>query len=159
MRRVTAAALVALGIATGAVAGCGGDDTTEAEVPATPPELGIPHDRNAGGSLDAGDDGGDDPTQTTTDPSVTIETTGDDTGSSSPSTSSGGATGGSTGGDTGGAPATQQPKPSATTPPSQTGGSQAPGTGGNQQGGGAPDPGGANGNDFDQFCDQNPGAC
>lgn len=160
MRRRTAAALIALGLGTGVIAGCGGDDSSEEEVPATPPELGIPHDRNAGGQLPTGGD--QTPSKTTTDPSVTVETTGGDDAADS-----GAPSGGDTGADdTGGAPATQQPSQAPTqTPPSQTGGSAAPGTGnpapdtGGDQGGANPGPGGADGNDFDQFCDQNPGAC
>ena len=149
----TAAVLLALSIGLG-LAGCGGDDVSSDEVPVNAPELTVPRDNPEDDPLASGadEDGGDTRTSTNEeDPDVKIEPS-DGADSSGGGTSGSGSTGGGTA-----PPAATAAPPAATTAPN-TGGASPPGQGGEATP--APNTGGADGGgDFEDFCNQNPGAC
>jgi hypothetical protein len=155
MRPRTPAALVVLLLATGAlsVAGCGADGSAGDQLPKSTPDLTVPPGADVlVGNARAG--------RTTSTTSTTSTTGTDTTGAAGTTTAAPAAPS---------APSTTSaaPAPAQTQAPSQgaggTGGTGGGGTGGGGTGGGAT--GGAGGGtgggsgDFNEFCDQNPGAC
>jgi hypothetical protein len=158
---VLAALLAGLSVSTG-VAACGGEKIAADEVSAPPPELTIPSEGNEKGAdtLSSGDAGSGDDTGTTS-------TTPDDRspGDDAPSSSGGGSSGsnGSAGssGSTGSSGSSGTPAPQATAAPSNPGGGEAPAQApqpDSSRNDVAPTPG-SGADKFEEFCQQNAGAC
>lgn len=114
------------------VAGCGGNEIAADEVPGSPPTLSLPPDE-APAAADSANDSSNQDEAPTDEEADTGASTGSDTGAAT---------------DTGTTPA-----PAATAAP-DTGGAAPEATA-------APDTGGAGGDEsqFEDFCNQNPGAC
>jgi hypothetical protein len=147
--RPLAAAFASLLLGAG-LGACGGEQVSE-DQPRSTPEITVSENDLAGLS------GGSDPTlqdrdtSTSTTPTTT-STTPSDTGSSSSSGDTGGAAPSTATPDTGGSTATP-PQPAPSTP--DTGGATQD-QGGATDNGDSGDTGGAG---FEDFCQQNPGAC
>ena len=137
MRRgITALLLVALL----GLAGCGGSEIAADEVPGSPPTLSLPPDEEPAAAEDSG-------SNADSDSSSTEKDTGADTGATDDAATDTGSTGGTT----------AAPDTAATAAPEE-----APATGGTEPEATAPEStGGAGGDEqqFEDFCNQNPGAC
>lgn len=148
--------LVAL-LAALLLAGCGGTQIQADEVSGAPPELAVPEGEAAGALEDAdaassssSDDQDSDTTSTST--STDEQSSGDSAGGSSPS-SGGGAAAGSGGASAG---STATPAPQATATPAPT---QAPAAPQDDAQNDAAPPASTGAERFEDFCQQNPGAC
>src|SRR4051794_29467778 len=149
MRSRTPAALVVLAVAFGAlgIAGCGADDSAGDPIPKSTPDLTVPAgaDALAGGT-----------NATSSTPTTSTSTTGTNTTGTTTAPAAGGGT------TTSAAPAApaQTQAPSAGTGAAGGTGGGTGGTGGGTGGTGGGTGGTGNGNGgFNEFCQQNPGAC
>jgi hypothetical protein len=133
MRRLPRTHLIALLVAVPALAaaGCGGSQVSADEVPGSPPALTVPTDSDLGaaGSNADSTSGSADESADSADSGASADTGADDTGTTAPA-------------DVG----TTAPAPEATTAPEETGGA-------------APPPAGSPPEQFEDFCEQNAGAC
>jgi hypothetical protein len=148
--RVRTLAVVVAAIAALGLAGCGGDSSVGDPVPKSTPDLTVP----PGAEVLAGGATGTDTTSTTsTSTTSTTDTTGTTT---APSAGAGGTTTA-----TPAAPAaptqTQAPSGGTGAGAGSGGGTGGGGTGGGTSGGTGGGTGGTG--DFNEFCQQNPGAC
>ena len=133
MRRLRSALLLPLlGLAL-AAPGCGSDDTDVEEVPGAPPALAVPHQR---GADDLAEETGD------ATPTPTPDADGDGEATQDPAAAGTGTTGGTD---------TTEPAPAAEATP-------APATEDSPETDQAP-PAGSAPEQFEQFCEENPGAC
>jgi len=145
-------ALVAL-LAAFLLAGCGGSQVSADEVPGAPPELAVPDAEAAGALQDSGSssasrrDRGSDTTSTSTDATPSDGSSDGTSGDSGGSASSGSSDA------TGGAAA---PAPQATATPAPTQAPAAPQDGAQNDSSPPVDSGAER---FEDFCQQNPGAC
>jgi hypothetical protein len=135
-RRATLALLSGLVLSVG-VAACGGEQVPADEVAAPPPELTIPSGGSGADALAGGAS-----TTSTTDTSTTSTT---DTTASGDTAAGSGSTAGATGGTAAPAPAAT---PAATAAPQQDSAQND-----------APPPAGSGAQKFEEFCQQNAGAC
>ena len=128
-RRLTA--IIAAGLLALAAAGCGSDDSLAPEVPGPPADVVLPESTVAPASDDENADSADQ--DSSTDEGTTDDTTTpDDTGAT---------------GDTG------------TTTPDTSGGTTAPEAEADSPTNDTPPPADSEAQQFEDFCDQNPGAC
>jgi hypothetical protein len=128
-RRLTA--IIAAGVLALAAAGCGSDDSLAPEVPGPPADVVLPQATVAPTSDDENSDSADQ--DSSTDEGTTDDTTTpDDTGAT---------------GDTG------------TTTPDTSGGTTAPEAEADSPTNDTPPPADSEAQQFEDFCDQNPGAC
>jgi hypothetical protein len=128
--------LILIAVLALTVAACGGGQVSADEVPGGPPALSVPSDDTAGGGAQTASNSSDTSTSGTKD-----DTSNSPDSTSTPSSSGSTGTTPSTGGST-----AATPVPTATPQPNTTSNNQAP-------------PAGSDDQKFQDFCQQNAGAC